>query len=124
MKALGIQLGHFVLVFCCDEAFGFRAMEHIFLGLWQFGSWGCFDEFNRLEERILSAVSRQVQSIQQGLELVGKSLKINKNIGNLILVFCVLNPLNSVPSGIFITTNPNYAGRSTLALNLTKPFRP
>lgn len=92
VKALGVQLGRFVLVFCCDETFDFQAMGRIFVGLCQVGAWGCFDEFNRLEERILSAVSQQVQSIQQGLaalvknpnieiELVGKSLKINKNIG-------------------------------------------
>ncbi|KAF9569823.1 dynein heavy chain protein 1 [Agrocybe pediades] len=117
VKALGVQLGRFVLVFCCDETFDFQAMGRIFVGLCQVGAWGCFDEFNRLEERILSAVSQQVQAIQQGLaslvknpnteiELVGKSLKINKNIG------------------IFITTNPNYAGRSQLPPNLTKLFRP
>ncbi|KAF9243765.1 dynein heavy chain and region D6 of dynein motor-domain-containing protein [Melanogaster broomeanus] len=92
VKALGVQLGRFVLVFCCDETFDFQAMGRIFVGLCQVGAWGCFDEFNRLEERILSAVSQQVQSIQQGLaaltknpnteiELVGKTLKINKNIG-------------------------------------------
>jgi dynein heavy chain 1 len=92
VKALGVQLGRFVLVFCCDETFDFQAMGRIFVGLCQVGAWGCFDEFNRLEERILSAVSQQVQSIQQGLaslvknpnteiELVGKSLKINKNVG-------------------------------------------
>ncbi|KAI9513146.1 dynein heavy chain protein 1 [Russula earlei] len=117
VKALGLQLGRFVLVFCCDETFDFQAMGRIFVGLCQVGAWGCFDEFNRLEERILSAVSQQVQSIQQGLaalvknpnaeiELVGKNLKIHKNIG------------------IFITTNPNYAGRSQLPPNLTKLFRP
>ncbi|KAL6300243.1 dynein heavy chain, N-terminal region 2-domain-containing protein, partial [Sparassis latifolia] len=117
VKALGVQLGRFVLVFCCDETFDFQAMGRIFVGLCQVGAWGCFDEFNRLEERILSAVSQQVQSIQQGLaalvknpnteiELVGKNVKLNKNIG------------------IFITTNPNYAGRSTLPPNLTKLFRP
>ncbi|EIW86375.1 dynein heavy chain protein 1 [Coniophora puteana RWD-64-598 SS2] len=117
VKALGVQLGRFVLVFCCDETFDFQAMGRIFVGLCQVGAWGCFDEFNRLEERILSAVSQQVQSIQQGLaslvknpnteiELVGKTLRINKNIG------------------IFITTNPNYAGRSQLPPNLTKLFRP
>lgn len=92
MKALGVHLGRFVLVFCCDETFDFQAMGRIFVGLCQVGAWGCFDEFNRLEERILSAVSQQVQSIQQGLaalvhnpnaevELVGKQLRINKNIG-------------------------------------------
>ncbi|OCH92714.1 dynein heavy chain protein 1 [Obba rivulosa] len=117
VKALGVQLGRFVLVFCCDETFDFQAMGRIFVGLCQVGAWGCFDEFNRLEERILSAVSQQVQSIQQGLaalvknpnteiELVGKNVKLNRNMG------------------IFITTNPNYAGRSTLPPNLTKLFRP
>jgi len=96
VKALGVQLGRFVLVFCCDETFDFQAMGRIFVGLCQVGAWGCFDEFNRLEERILSAVSQQVQTIQQGLaslvknpnteiELVGKSLKINKNIGTFVV---------------------------------------
>ena len=76
----------------CDETFDFQAMGRIFISLCQIGARGCFDEFNRLEEHSLSAVSQQVQSIQQGLaslaknanieiELVGKTLKINKNIG-------------------------------------------
>jgi dynein heavy chain 1 len=66
------------------------------VGLCQVGAWGCFDEFNRLEERILSAVSQQVQTIQLGLaaaatnpdtevELVGKRLKINSRTGNFFL---------------------------------------
>ncbi|OAQ30330.1 dynein heavy chain [Linnemannia elongata AG-77] len=116
VKALGIQLGRFVLVFCCDENFDFQAMGRIFIGLSQVGAWGCFDEFNRLEERILSAVSQQVQTIQLGLkeaktdpnheiELVGKSVRVNTN------------------TGIFITMNPGYAGRSNLPDNLKKLFR-
>ena len=116
VKALGLQLGRFTLVFCCDDTFDFQAMGRIFLGLCQVGAWGCFDEFNRLEERILSAVSQQIQNIQLGLknsvkdrkeqiELVGRRLTVNLN------------------TGLFITMNPGYAGRSNLPDNLKKLFR-
>jgi dynein heavy chain 1 len=116
VKALGVQLGRFTLVFCCDDTFDFQSMGRIFLGICQVGAWGCFDEFNRLEERILSAVSQQIQNIQLGLkkgiedeksqiELVGRQLKVNAN------------------TGVFITMNPGYAGRSNLPDNLKKLFR-
>jgi hypothetical protein len=53
-----------VLVFNCDEEFDVGAMGRIFVGLLRCGAWGCFDEFNRLGEDVLSAVSQQVQAIQ------------------------------------------------------------
>lgn len=45
-----------------------KSMGRIFVGLVKCGAWGCFDEFNRLEEAVLSAVSMQIQAIQNSLK--------------------------------------------------------
>ncbi len=42
-------------------------MGRIFIGIVKCGAWGCFDEFNRLEEVVLSAVSTQIQAIQTAI---------------------------------------------------------
>lgn len=91
-------------------------MGRIFIGLVKCGAWGCFDEFNRLEEAVLSAVSMQIQIIQNGIksrlptiELLGRSVNVDPN------------------SGIFITMNPagkGYGGRQKLPDNLKQLFRP
>jgi dynein heavy chain 2 len=91
-------------------------MARIFLGLVRCGAWGCFDEFNRLLEEQLSAISQQIQVIQFAiksnqthLELIGKKVEVNLN------------------SGIFVTLNPagkGYGGRSRLPDNLKQLFRP
>lgn len=91
-------------------------MGRLFLGLCQVGAWGCFDEFNRLEERILSAVSQQIQTIQAGLKEAEQSSSSEiELIGHQINLHA--------DTGIFITMNPNYAGRSNLPDNLKKLFR-
>eukprot|EP01053_Blabericola_migrator_P008291 Blabericola_migrator_1__8290@NODE_42_length_17171_cov_64_374065_g38_i0_p1_GENE_NODE_42_length_17171_cov_64_374065_g38_i0NODE_42_length_17171_cov_64_374065_g38_i0_p1_ORF_typecomplete_len4774_score977_70AAA_6/PF12774_7/1_1e148AAA_6/PF12774_7/8_3e02AAA_6/PF12774_7/17DHC_N2/PF08393_13/2_5e03DHC_N2/PF08393_13/7_2e118AAA_8/PF12780_7/1_4e03AAA_8/PF12780_7/1_4e03AAA_8/PF12780_7/27AAA_8/PF12780_7/8_4e92DHC_N1/PF08385_12/1_5e89DHC_N1/PF08385_12/65DHC_N1/PF08385_12/1_8e03DHC_N1/PF08385_12/2_2e02DHC_N1/PF08 len=112
VKFLGAALGRFVLVFNCDEAFDFHAMGRIFVGLCEVGAWGCFDEFNRLEERMLSAVSEQILTIQTGLrekadriDLLNQTVHLSANVG------------------IFVTMNPGYAGRSNLPDNLKQLFR-
>ena len=75
-----------------------KSMGRIFIGLVKCGAWGCFDEFNRLEEAVLSAVSMQIQVIQDAIknrapnvDLLSRSIDVDPN------------------SGIFITMNP--AGR-------------
>ena len=116
VKALGQAFGRQVLVFNCDEGIDFKSMGRIFIGLIKCGAWGCFDEFNRLLEEQLSAISQQIQVIQWALkeklptlELLGKVIEVNRN------------------SGIFVTMNPagkGYGGRSKLPDNLKQLFRP
>lgn len=128
MKALGHQLGRFVVVFNCDETFDFQAMGRIFVGLCQVGAWGCFDEFNRLEERMLSAVSQQIQTIQEALKEHQQqqlsSSESGKPTTESILIELVGKQVTVNPHmAIFITMNPGYAGRSNLPDNLKKLFR-
>lgn len=44
-----------------------QSLTRILMGLAKCGAWGCFDEFNRLEEATLSAISMQVHRIQEAL---------------------------------------------------------
>ena len=84
-----------MLVFNCDEEFDFKSMGRIFMGLIKCGAWGCFDEFNRLEEDVLSAVSQQIQIIQAALktrsphlDFMGKQVEVDHRAG----IFVTMNP--------------------------------
>lgn len=116
VKALGNCLGRQVLVFNCDEGLDHHSMGRIFTGLVKCGAWGCFDEFNRLKEDQLSAVSQQIQVIQAAIKEKASKVKLlNKSID--------VDP----NAGIFVTMNPagkGYGGRSKLPDNLKQLFRP
>lgn len=111
VKALGGSLGRMVLVFNCDDTFDYQSMGRILLGISKVGCWGCFDEFNRLDPNILSAVSSQVENIEIGLqqqrsvEVSGRQISVHPD------------------TGIFVTMNPGYVGRNELPENLKKLFR-
>jgi dynein heavy chain 1 len=82
IKNMGRHLGRHVLVFNCDETFDFKAMGRIFIGLCNYSSWGCFDEFNQLrpkssdefsqKRRITSGMGRRNgDTASHGNEIVG-----------------------------------------------------
>lgn len=105
-----------MLVFNCDEGIDYAGIGRIFVGLIKSGSWGCFDEFNRLRVDQLSAISEQIRVIQAAIknktgsiQLLGHDINVDFN------------------SAIFVTLNPAgkaYGGRSQLPENLKTLFRP
>ena len=75
-----------------------KSMGRIFVGLAKSGAWGCFDEFNRLDENTLSTVSTLIQAIQSALKnkdgqvtLLGSEVFQKKQF---VIVFMYLEYLN------------------------------
>ena len=116
IKELGSLVGRHVLVFNCDEGLDVQSMSKIFMGLCRSGAWGCFDEFNRLTENVLSAISMDIQTIQY--HLMSKQ--------NKVILQGTENELSPY-AAIFVTLNPagkGYGGRRKLPDNLKSLFRP
>jgi len=116
-KDLGRALGLQVVVFNCSDQMNYLSMAQIFMGLAQTGSWGCFDEFNRISIEVLSVVSTQVKYVLDAI----RDMKINpaKNM----FLFQDEEISLRLTVGFFITMNPGYAGRTELPENLKALFR-
>lgn len=112
IKFLGQRLGRYVLVFNCDDTFDYQSLNRILFGITQVGAWGCFDEFNRLDQNLLSAVSSQIEIIQSSLLKGSRTITILGREG-----------LLDADCGLFITMNLGYAGRAELPGNLKSMFR-
>ncbi|MCQ2816062.1 MAG: AAA family ATPase, partial [archaeon] len=112
-KDLSSAMGKACYVFNCSEQMDYQTMGDIFRGLAASGSWGCFDEFNRLIPEVLSVCSMQFKCVTDGLKKNKTSFVMDEKE-------CALDPT----CGVFITMNPGYLGRSELPEGLKALFRP
>ena len=113
VKDLGKNLAKYVVVINCSDGMDYKSVGRIFSGLCQSGSWGCFDEFNRIKIEVISVVAMQIQSIVNAQRAHQSPFSFMGQI-----IPC------SMEAGIFITMNPGYAGRTELPDNLKALMRP
>ncbi|KAF4030914.1 Dynein heavy chain C-terminal domain [Phytophthora infestans] len=122
-------------VFNCSDQMNYQTMADIFRGLCQTGTWGCFDEFNRINIEVLSVVATQVKCIQDAI--VFNAVPANREakyqslpagtppvvVGEFEFMGAS-DRITLIPTcGFFITMNPGYAGRTELPENLKVLFR-
>ena len=88
------MMGRLVLVFNCNENIDTSAMALILTGISRCGAWGCFDEFNRLQDDTLSAIAMLIQPLQIGLKekqefvyMLEKKVSIFEEVSEQLMIF-------------------------------------
>ncbi|GBG87683.1 hypothetical protein CBR_g45837 [Chara braunii] len=113
VKDLGRAMGVMVFVFNCSDQLDYKSMGQMFKGLSQTGTWGCFDEFNRIPVEVLSVISTQLKMVLDALRARKERFVFEDDEIPLVKSTCT-----------FVTMNPGYAGRTELPESVKALFRP
>jgi len=129
-KDLAAALGKCCYVFNCSPEMDYKSLGNIFKGLACSGSWGCFDEFNRLIPEVLSVCTVQFKAVCNAVRKVRDAKAHAKKAGEAFDASTKMTLIEGdvirldETCGAFITMNPGYLGRSELPEGLKALFRP
>ena len=112
IRELAATMGRMCIVFNCSKDLEMHLLGRLFGGILQSGVWCCFDEFNRIDTRVLSVVAEYLLVIKRAMDMNLTAVAFN---GRDLKIF-------GEPA-YFVTMNPTYAGRVELPENLRVLFR-
>lgn len=112
-KDLAKALAKYCVVFNCSDSMDHLLVQRYFKGLAATGSFCCFDEFNRINEEVLSVIAQYLLQLFTAKARMDPEITFEGSHIKMKPTFCV-----------FITMNPGYAGRKELPDNLVALFRP
>lgn len=107
-KAIAVRC----VTFNCSDSYNYKSMAKFIKGIVTSGAWGCFDEFNRINEEVLSV----------NAELISYIIKASHAMSQKVIfqgLELKLHPMRF----ICVTMNPYYEFRSKLPHNLQLIFR-